>query len=162
MARRLEGQVFYTGYNNGVQALAHESVVRNMELVNKIASWHDNPKNGFQDYDRRRVHVKAALEALGHIPTKPIFTFAGKERAEAQPWFTGDTYDLDLLLKYLQSEGARIGTGLYVPFSNGAEMGIHGIEAMQSELGYVTTRSQFKEVFGISMDELCDLIARSV
>jgi hypothetical protein len=76
------------------------------------------------------------------------------------PWFTGTDdpngdSDLTSLLNYITRNGGRFcSSSFHVPFSNGAEVGLHGREAQLNELRYVTTDSQFKETFGISLGEL--------
>lgn len=157
MARRLEGRRFYANYNNGVRAIASAEVVMTGRKRRMIELWISDKSS--DDYSRRQTLLEATKTGLAHLRLTPIFTFADSERVKEQPWFTGDN-DLHLLLTgYIAEEGGVISLGLYVPFSNGAEMGAHGPEAMSEELKFVTTDGQFEETFGITLKELRERIA---
>jgi hypothetical protein len=150
--RRLEGQVFHTGFNNGVSALAHEAVVANFRKQNAIM----NALKNLQTKEDREL-IYSALD--GHLPAYPIFTFVRPERFKDSPWFTGDDKLFIALTEYLKNHGARvIHQGLFVPFSNGYEVGAHGVDAQAGELCYVTSDEEFEKTFGVSIKELQKLI----
>lgn len=140
-------KVFVTERNNGVIALAtletaldHMRSCRLAALTKKrfLASpYHGNSE---------------CVDRLAH--SGPIFTFAHSDRVSDGPWFTG-TYELHYhLTTWLAEQGVTFMNGLYVPFSNGLEVGLHGEDAMRAELRYVTTHRDFIDVFGITPSEL--------
>jgi len=109
-------------------------------------------KKGERELRLREV----AIASLIHFVT-PIFTFTVNDnRFDSQPWFTGGLSMLMELEKHIEDEGGKIETNenLYVPFSNGDEMGHNGDDYMRSELQFVTTREQFCETFGIDVSEI--------
>ena len=94
-----------------------------------------------------------------------MYYFKGIQKPKADrtfgaPWFTGTTSpegsnDLHRLLNYITRNGGWFSSAsFYVPFSNGAETGLHGTDAQLNELRYVTTSAQFEETFDISLSEL--------
>ncbi len=96
-----------------------------------------------------------ASQAVGHL-TVPIFTFTHDERWKTQPWFTGGEKLWSMLNDYFEQSDNYIerDRSFFVPFSNGAELGMHGKDAMVGEFRYVTTETQFRDTFGISPTEL--------
>ncbi len=149
MARSLEGKTFFVNYNNGVTSITPERVVRNQGLV---ATTHDRIASGMNQMDAevRAQYMDALKDALAHIPTTPVFTFVDDERKSKSPWFTGTTHTENALVEWVKENGGHIeGNAGYVPFSNAAELGVHGPDAMRNELRYVTTEAQFEEIFGI-------------
>jgi len=108
------------------------------------------------EYQKRWRLVVAADDATHHLNT-PTFTFVRSERFNSSPWFTATDDVLDLLIEHIKKNGGRIEeAAFYVPFSNGCELGIHGKDAMKSDLAYVTTSRQFRETFGISLTDLAN------
>lgn len=146
MARSLEGKWFHTCYNNGVEAVVSHEVFENIRRKRLILT-----------------KLKVKNDLLPHISEVPIFTFVNIGRLEESPWFTGtcstrddpNVSDVRLLLNYITRNGGHFGGAMfYVPFSNGAEMGLHGSQSQRDELRYVTTDAQFMEAFGVSLNEL--------
>ena len=157
MARRLEGQRFIADYNNGVRAIAHELVwthyQRCTEIVRRLTG--DEIVRRLANEGLTESMLVNTLEDALHSTDGPVFTFASPERVAESPWFTGDFTLLEKLCKYIESEGGIIkGTGLYVPFSNGLEVGFHGAEAQAEELAWVTNGWQFFQTFGITVEAL--------
>lgn len=154
MARRLEGQEFNSAYNNGVSAIAHRTVrehaYRCSEIVKRLTEEHGGSSSPLAD----------AIEAALQNSNGPIFTFASTERVAESPWFTGDGFDLYALLTHIEQEGGVIARSLYVPFSNGLELGFHGTAAQVLELGWVASGWQFFQTFGITLDELRARVAK--
>ena len=150
MARRLEGQVFLFCGNNGVTAIASERVVDDLERLNG----HGGIIHSLDTFCNSAEARQALNRVFSHIG-KPIFAFVSPERFTHQPWFTGSTLIWEALADYIEFEGGIIkGGGFYVPFSNGNEMGMHGLEAMENELRFVTTSQHFRETFGIEYGEV--------
>ena len=152
MARRLEGRTFCECHNNGVTALAMEEAVAELDRLFEIGAAISTL--GQIGHDERTA-VNRALDRL----RLPIFTFAREERVRDEPWFTGDFRLYQVLCDYVRDAGGSKWPGhFYVPFSNGIEMGHRGLQAMCDELQFVTTRQQFRDVFGISYDELVERV----
>lgn len=154
MARSLEGKWFHNCYNNGVEAVVSHEIWENIEKRYAIVR-----ALGLLEDVREKIVWKEDI--LPHLPEMPIFTFASTDRVTKSPWLTGTRSsedrenDLHRLLNYITKNGGWFSNiPFYVPFSNGAEMGLHGPKAQLSELRYVTTNSQFEETFGVSLDEL--------
>lgn len=63
---------------------------------------------------------------------------------------------LAALHRHIRTNGGRIESphSIFVPFSNGTEMGYAGLEAQCRELKYVTTDEDFATEFGITPEEL--------
>ncbi len=150
MTRRLEGRAFHIYRNNGVIALTPQDYTEETsQLVDRLCGYYE------------RGHLSSVEQAdlvgavLNTVLKKPVFTFVRTERAQQSPWFTGDVELLEALKDHIREQGGNIqGVSFYVPFSNGNELGIHGIKMLQDEIRWVTTDSQFLEEFGISRKEL--------
>ena len=155
MTRSLVGKKFYTSFNNGVEAIVAEDVFLGMVQVEAITAILE--KN---ECDRGGLicpyPVTEAIEkGLKHFAQTPIFTFADADRVASSPWITGNRRLLRVLLEYIQEEGGAYREGMvYVPFSNAAEIGAHGVAAQAKELAYTTTDQQFRDTFGIGPREL--------
>lgn len=151
-ARRLEGRVFCTAYNNGVYAIVTADVMANLSRVGKIVA-----RLRAMDVEDEHVDI---WKMFAHIPRTPIFTFTREERAKESPWFTGDEMVYHALVDYLiPGTGGEVrSSGFFVPFSNGMEVGIHGSKAQQDELRHVTTEQQFREAFGVSFEGALDVV----
>lgn len=154
MARRLEGQEFNSDYNNGVSAIAHKTVrehaYRCSEIVTRFT----------QEHGGSHSPLAGGIEAALRSTQGPIFTFASTERVAESPWFTGDFDLYGTLLAHIEQEGGVITRGLYVPFSNGMEVGLHGQKLQCIELGWVASGWQFFQTFGVTLDELQVRIAK--
>jgi len=149
MARSLEGKAFFVGYNNGVTAIVTEDVLENRDKRLAILNALRKDNNPLPHIDR------IAEKGLGHIPDSPIFTFARDERADNEPWFTGNNTFLQRVFNHIAKEGGQcIKRSFWIPFSNGAEVGLHGDEAQIEELRYVTTYQNFIDTFAIEEDEI--------
>lgn len=141
MARSLDGQIFYTGFNNGVTALQH------------ILDWSDT---------RRLWTIGRMFKnqgALDLVPTPPVFTFARYSRVwNGEYWLTGSEEFLEhALIPYIEREGGSVERyGIYVPFSNHSEGGGHGAEAQMRELKYTTSGHDFERIFGIGRRMLAE------
>ena len=154
MARILEGKVFYEDYNNGVYAMVSDTVYWGRAQFDRIRQkLADKGRCSFLG-DGRLFDV--ALAETVPLPRMPIFTFVvSTPRYSESPWFTGDELILSDLRAHIRDVGGQIlRRSIFVPFSNGKEMGLHGVEAQLAELKYVTTEEQFVEAFGISMGEV--------
>jgi len=139
--RRLEGQRFIAGSNNGVYALAHEDYLKRQNAILSALQLERDASREVRSY-------------LSHL-RGPIFTFVDEERYQRAPWFTGDRGLATVLFHYIHREGGTVvESGIFAPFSNGAEVGMHGAEAQRTELSYVTTEREFLETFGITVKEL--------
>ena len=140
---------YYSCYNNGVNAIVSEEVLRDLEKRQEIYKVFQGHSAHFQTQEYE-VAKAEGLRGLG----LPIFTFVNPERFKTAPWCTGDTDLLTALQKQIQKDGGVLYiTGFYVPFSNGAECGLSGPESVAAELAYVTTERQFRETFGVSIEE---------
>lgn len=152
MARRLEleGRVFLICQSNGVMAITPLDYSRETaELVKRLCNYYSSQKWTSAEAEKTE---SAALET---VLCKPVFTFARTERVKDSPWFTGDFPLLQVVMDYIRERGGEIReTEFYVPFSKGNELGIHGIKALQDELRWITTDTQFEEEFGITRTEL--------
>ena len=135
---------FYACSNNGVLALMGEDAYNNTGKCNRIRMTLNDPNHRAPGRD-----IDEPLDkGLAHIPITPVFTFTHNERFAKSPWFTGGGLLLEVLYECVLA-GGKIEEGwFYVPFSNGAEIGMHGDRAMVRELSYVTTAEQFRETFG--------------
>lgn len=150
MARRLEGQTFLVCSNNGVTAIAALEVVLDLEDLNG----HGGIMQALDVFSYSTEDQRIFGRALSHVG-KPVFTFVDPERLKHQPWFTGSALVWEALTDYISEEGGRIErSSFYVPFSNGIEIGQHGITAVENELRFRTNRPQFRETFGISLGEV--------
>ena len=139
-------------HNNGVTAVVSQEVFNDIKKLGKIRQLFSDRERD-KSYDDRFLAESAdrGLRAIG----KPVFTFTRNERASESPWFTGDGELFKALTDYINENGDCIETGgFFVPFSNGCEIGIHGKDAMASEMAYVTTEQQFRDTFGITIAEL--------
>jgi hypothetical protein len=138
--------------NNGVVAVASEETLNDIRKKNAIRYVLTDAIHQVQGRD----YSKPLTEGLKHFGTPVIFTFTrNHERFEGSPWFTGD---IDLFTNLRKcADHTFEEAGFYVPFSNGCEIGIHGDEAMASELEYVTTDKQFYDAFGVTRTELTTL-----
>jgi len=146
MARSLEGQEFLYSYNGGVNALVDRQTWLGLNKADQIlkAIWQHDPGS------------KVAINYLPTVTT-PIFTFANHKRVQTSPWFTGHTEHLEKLYDHIRRHGGKLCSeygNFYVPFSNGSETGLHGKEEQIRELQYVTSRQQFFQTFGITLEEL--------
>lgn len=142
MAGSLTGVTFFQNSNNGVTALIREDLQQNNEKVTRIHHTLEPSKLG---------QVRDAIyDALSHIPQKPVFTFVSRERLFRHPWFTGDETLLVMIEEYIRKEGGTVtnNSSVWVPFSNGSEMGLHGLDAQRDELAYVTSEADFVAMFG--------------
>ncbi len=146
-------KTFYTDYNNGVQVLISEEVMMDIRKKNAISLFYreaEREKSG-------KGFAQIADDAVPLVGT-PTFTFTRRERVQDQPWFTGDNDFLEVLVAHIRENGGHIVKGgIYVPFSNGSELGMQGTEAMARELVYVTSEQQFRDTFGISIAELLEI-----
>lgn len=146
MGTKLEGKTFFTCQNNGVEALISEAIADNRSKafdIARVLSEHEFEKRPLIE------------SALAHLPRGPIFTFVSLERFGRSPWFTGTHRDLKELCAYIEEEGGKVTQGSFcVPFSNGAETGLHGASAQLSELAYVTGADEFESIFGIGLNEI--------
>jgi len=167
MARRLEDQVFYTCTNNGVTAIASEEAVNELKrlfhlskVVEEIVDSRD--LHGWEGREVRTLLAKmTVLQALDRLQL-PVFTFVKGVRVQNQPWFTGDFGLYQVLCDYISAEGGReLPDSFYVPFSNGIETGMQGLERIGQELQFVTSRRDFLETFGISYGELLKRVRRA-
>jgi len=144
---------YYLCSNNGVRALVSEEVYLDIEKYNNIWRYFSEADKEFTDYENR-WRAELSGRAVYHL-MGPIFTFVHEDRFGKYPWFTGIVEDYALIAQKLESRGDIIEEGgFYVPFSNAAEIGLHGKDAMKSELSHTTTRAQFRETFGFSLEEL--------
>lgn len=149
-----------TDFNNGVQAICTEETNaawnqrrRILEVVEARYETTVDHNNSVELISRKKVAIAAAERSLP--PSGPIFTFAIPERVACSPWFTGAHDDCRRLILHLEhTTELRVHQGLFVPFSNGCELGYHGPEALESELKFVTSPQQFRETWGISIQEL--------
>ncbi len=149
MTRRLEGKTFHIGDNNGVVGLIEEEVLEQRTFKGHLISQLED-RVGLAYRPKVRIAVDDALP-----PDGPIFTFTNSDRNERSSWYTGDRKLLEKLLIYVKSEGAKIKQGGgYIPFSNGYEICLAGVDLMRSELRFITTKRQFIETFGISPEDL--------
>lgn len=150
MARRLEGKVFLICQNNGVMAITPLDYSRETaELVKRLCDYYSS-----QNWTSAEAE-KAEGAVLEIVLRKSVFTFARTERVNDSPWFTGDFPLLNVVMGYIREQGGEIREGwLYVPFSNGYELMLHGVKALQDELRWITTDKQFDEEFGITRAEL--------
>jgi hypothetical protein len=154
MARSLEGKKFFKWLNNGVCALVRSDVYAQWHRVNNIKL---KLLYGGEHHGRTNDEViEAVNRGLAHIPVTPYFTFVPERRLEDSPWHTGDKQLLGFLLTYIHKEGGYFeeGRNVYVPFSNGAELGLSGLAGQEDQLKYVTTDQQFADTFGISAEEI--------
>lgn len=141
---------FFHCHNNGVTAIVSEEVKNDYVKDREINS----VLNDATHQVRGRDYSKPLNEGLRHMG-KPVFTFTHNERSQKSPWFTGDGELMEMLWEYTITNGGQFEEGgFYVPFSNGCEIGLHGDQAMASELTYVTTDTQFRETFDISRSEV--------
>lgn len=142
---------FYTCSNNGVTALVSELVLADINKKNAIRQILND-----DDHKVKGRDISEPLsEGLKHLNTKPVFTFVRGERFAKSPWFTGGEDLISSLHQHLTEKCITVQEGwFHVPFSNAAEIGVHGDQARASELSYVTTEQQFIDAFGISIEEL--------
>lgn len=155
MARSLAGKTFFTSYNNGVTTITSEEILRNREKVGQIREALQQQELRAGGLIPRDDLATAAQEGLRHIPKVPIFTFSDMERHSRSPWLSGNFHLENAVIAYIEEEGGKCKPVYsYVPFSNGTELGLHGPEAMCSELRYVTTETQFRDTFGIGPREV--------
>lgn len=145
---------FYTCSNNGVTAIISEGVYQDIQKHVEIYKFFytTDEKPDVDHKDRWRAAL--STEATQHLTT-PIFTFVRNDRFRGAPWFTGDDTLFKVICEHIRDNGGTIEHRFFnVPFSNGAEVGMHGKEEIRYELAYVTTRRQFFETFGVELDDL--------
>jgi hypothetical protein len=158
MARSLERKLFHTCTNNGVTAVIshatkialHQKCLIQDALVREIV------------VETEKAHQigNVVMVGLAHIGT-PIFTFSSSERVLRSPWFTGTLNLLEELKSHVSAQGGRFeAASFFVPFSNGAEQGLHGLESQGAELRYVTTAQDFYDTFAIDPIDLMPAIQR--
>jgi len=149
-------RTFVTCSNNGVVAImpwqSWKDYVADYRQMNEIVEELGRRAN----IEERHSVKEEARTAIAHMNAEPIFTFCNDDRFKTSPWYTGSLSLLAKLKKYLGENGGVTfnDSGIFVPFSNGAEVGIHGEDAQRSELRNVTTAGQFRDAFGISIEEL--------
>jgi len=139
MAGRFAGQTFVTCSNNGVTALAHINTREHFRLMNLVfgflrASGYPEAANRFwQEFARKGG---------------PIFTFVDVNRFwQHRDIYSGDPAMLESALIVIEAEDGVVGkSGLYVPFSNGAEIGHQGEDAKARELVWLTKSDEFIEL----------------
>lgn len=150
MTRSLEGKVFYENRNNGVFAIVSQEVQLDRARFDSIRT--RLTRNGVADGPK----FDAALIEAVPLQRMPIFTFAGGvARYEVSPWFTGNEPIFWALREHILGAGGQLYEhSIFVPFSNGTEMGHAGLEAQCRELKYVTTDEQFIQTFGIALKDL--------
>jgi hypothetical protein len=149
---RLEGRKFFECFKRGVMAIVTEETLRNRERSKSIRTTLEEIELGRGGLILPDPFSNAIQEGLRHTYT-PIFTFV-YDLDRASPWFTGDYVLYDKIRHHLEIEGGNIQkSDFYVPFSDARELGVHGYEAMRSELEFVTTEAQFRDAFGISLRE---------
>ncbi len=150
--RELKGIKFIIGYNNGVNAIREEIVTQDQKKISRIVEKISD--HGVARAASRDRIVKELQGILGIV--KPAtFTFCNNERFKSSPWFTGNQDDWEDLINLIQFRGGIVEDGgLYVPFSNGCELGIHGDEAQLSELKYVSSRENFLKTFGFYPEDI--------
>ena len=143
---------YFSCFNNGVTAIVSEEVYNDIQRHNTI--WQNFAEREKEVEYKDRYRSDLASEATFHLTT-PTFTFTRVERFSESPWFTGDMYDLNEVIKFIEENGGVVEhSGFYVPFSNAAEIGLHGKQAMRGDLVHVTNSQQFRETFGISLPEI--------
>jgi len=157
MGSLLAGKKFYYCQNNGVLALATAETVKNMRRRRMIVSCIGSLGSEEGDHELQREwrygNANVAERTLQH--RGPIFTFCEPERYEKSPWFTGNLGHLHFLLDYIMKQGGECMDGeFYVPFSNGAEMGLHGKESLANELSYVVDENDVVATFGMLTEEI--------
>jgi hypothetical protein len=168
MAGSLLGKFFYICYNNGVASVISEEVyaTRTQAMIirgalRETAQGQIKATNYAlrEDADRARdAWSDSVNKGLAHISETPIFTFTVGDRVARSAWFTGSSELLALLREWVKSEGGAFReASFYVPFSNGCELGMHGLERVEDELKYVTTHEQFEKTFGV---RYLDLVAK--
>src|SRR3989344_1924334 len=130
-ARSLEGKKFFTNYNNGVYAIIGEDALMDINRYYLIST---ALHRTMADDDR----AGKALDGVMHLHG-PIFSFvSSEERKSREPWFTGGHEEYRYLLSYIEREGGRVEeSSVYIPFSNGYERGLRGIETQIDELKQV-------------------------
>lgn len=114
---------FLTCYNNGTTAVVLEDDLKKLGVTENLLSL--GPK---------RSGIK-------------VFTFCSARRMQEDPHarriFTGD---MDFMHRLLQ--GHRVSESyFYVPFSNGAERGVHGTAELDRELEWCTTAQDVVDTF---------------
>jgi len=158
MARRLEGKTFFTNRNNGVTAITSQDYSEETaQLVEQLCVYYD--AQGFTAQEQK----DAKNAVISVVFFKPVFTFARAERVMNSPWFTGGVMLAQTLKYYIKQEGGIIQEAdFYVPFSNGYELGIHGVKALQDELRWITTKMEFEQEFGVSLTSLLKETHKSI
>lgn len=152
MAQRMDGRVFFEAGNNGVFALVSAEVQHNRDRFEQI-------RKQLCQHGRVRVTGREFDEALLRVlplRTTPIFTFTLHERYKESSWFTGDLQMQAELINHIRRSGGSIDRSrpIFVPFSNGVEMGHAGLDAQCRELRFVTTDEDFVKEFGIYPQDL--------
>ena len=144
---------YYLCNNNGVTAIVVEETYKDIMKNEMISSWFEE-RSTKKSHEERNLHAIVVCLATQYLSI-PTFTFTHCNRASVSPWFTGDTKILIALIKHIKEmRGVLLDGSFYVPFSNGSEIGLHGVDSMRSELNYVTTQKQFRDTFGISISKL--------
>ena len=150
---------FYTCHNSGVTALVSDEILHNMICIEHTIQELVGKRCVYQNLklDPEAI-VSSIKKGLHHLPTTPIFTFVKVERWRNSTLFTGNEFLLKTLIDHLKHDGHTVNPAeFYVPFSNGKELGMHGVEAMTNELSYITSDRQFRETFGRDLNTLLRL-----
>ncbi|OGC47906.1 hypothetical protein A2886_01460 [candidate division WWE3 bacterium RIFCSPHIGHO2_01_FULL_42_13] len=124
---------FYANSNNGVTAVMTEEAYLKLE-------------------ERRTLIAETERKGLGtpNLPQiGPIFTF-GRGEHRSFKCLTGSTIVMNRLL----DDHEVLHGNIWVPFSNGAELGIHGREEQQFELQFMTSLDEAVEAFGLMPSDI--------
>ena len=119
---------FYANSNNGVTAVMTEEAYLKKE-------------------ERRALIAETEKKGLGtpNLPqVGPIFTF-GRTEHRSFKFLTGSTITMNRLL----DDHEVLDGNIWVPFSNGSELGSHGKEAQEFELQFMTSLDEAVEAFGL-------------
>lgn len=140
-------KIFYTHTSQGVTALVSDSVFWDGWKIGLIR----------RAFGSIAVTDLSISESIAHLKTRPVFTFAAKERFDSQPWLTGDMALHAKLVDHIREMGGQVSDvfEFYVPFSNGYEAIIdNNVKTWVKELSHVTTCEEFESTFGIGILEL--------
>ncbi len=122
---------FFTSTNNGVTAVMTEEAHRKLE-------------------ERHALIIEAKGKGLGipQLPlVLPIFTFSKPEHRSFK-YMTGT---LVLMNRLLDEHEVLLNGNIWVPFSNGIELGSHGVEQQLFEQQFMTSLDEAFEAFGLMM-----------
>lgn len=120
--------VYYKDSNNGVTAVVTEEVYKKLE-------------------ERQKLRIECHNSGLPDPqlpPIRPVFTFSGPDHHS----FGFMTGSYTLMKRLLAGHDVRDG-GIYVPFSNGVELGSCGQESGRFERGFMTSLDEAIEAFGL-------------